>query len=341
MTVSAGKKNVASRATLFGLIFAFAGVLAWLALSPAGAPVHASKSGASTVAILNVGILVFREGLECILVLAALTAGMVGARGKQRRPIFIGAAIGFIATLILWRIAVQVIADLSQDVSALEVQAATGLLAVVVLLTVMNWFFHRIYWTGWISLHNKKKRNLLELAVNDGAMSRRLLWGLGLLGFSSMFREGVEVVLFLQSYRLRLGSGPVLDGALIGIGLAGVVAVLTFVAHRRLPYKKMLVLTGVLLGMVLLVMVGEQAQEMQLAGWLSTTTIPWLARVLPAWAGTWFSVFPTVETLVAQLLAALAVLGSYFVARKTVTSREAKTDVAGPHSRVSQSILQS
>ena len=33
----------------------------------------------------------------------------------------------------------------------LEIQAATGLLAVVVLLVVMNWFFHNIYWTGWIS----------------------------------------------------------------------------------------------------------------------------------------------------------------------------------------------
>lgn len=275
----------------------------------------------SAVAILNVGILVFREGLECILVLAALTAGMVGVRKWQRRPIVVGAAIGFVATLITWHIAVQVISDLSHSISALEVQAATGLLAVAVLLTVMNWFFHKIYWTGWISMHNKKKRELLESTGAVGKTGSRLLWGLGVLGFTSLYREGFEVVLFLQSYRLKLGEVPVLYGALIGLGLTSVVAVLTFVAHRHLPYRRMLVLTGVLLGMVLLVMVGEQAQEMQLAGWLPTTTIPWLVHVLPSWAGTWFSIFPTVETLVAQAAAALAVLGSYFVAQKTVTSR--------------------
>lgn len=60
---------------------------------------------------------------------------------------------------------------------------------------------------------------------------------------------------------------------LVGAGFTAIVAVLTFVAHRRLPYKRMLALTGVLLGVVLLVMVGEQAQEMQLARWLPTTPV--------------------------------------------------------------------
>jgi len=77
----------------------------------------------------------------------------------------------------------------------------------------------------------------------------------------------------------------------------------------------MLVLTGVVLGVVLLVMVGEQAQEMQLANWIHTTPIGRLARVIPAWMGLWFSIFPTVQTLTAQLLAAMLVVGSYFFAR--------------------------
>ena len=80
--------------------------------------------------------------------------------------------------------------------------------------------------------------------------------------------------------------------------------------------KKMLtILTGVMLGVVLLVMVGEQAQEMQLAGWIPNTPIPALTRVIPAWAGLWFSVFPNLETLAAQLLAAMLVIGSYFAPR--------------------------
>jgi high-affinity iron transporter len=95
----------------------------------------------------------------------------------------------------------------------------------------------------------------------------------------------------------------VLYGVSLGLALTTVVGVLTFVAHRRLPYRRMLVFTGVMLGLVLLVMVGEQAQEMQLANWLPTTPIGFLQRAIPSWMGLWFAVFPTVETLTAQALA--------------------------------------
>jgi high-affinity iron transporter len=90
---------------------------------------------------------------------------------------------------------------------------------------------------------------------------------------------------------------------------------LTFVLQQRLPYRKMLITTGILLGVVLLVMVGEQAQEMQLARWISTTPIDSLKPYIPPWMGLWFAVFPTVETLVAQVIAAVLVIGSYYAAR--------------------------
>src|SRR5947199_5515142 len=94
------------------------------------------------------------------------------------------------------------------------------------------------------------------------------------------------------------------------------VAVLSFVVQHRLPYRKMLITTGILLGVVLLVMVGEQAQEMQLAHWIPTTPIAFLEAYIPGWMGLWFAVFSTVETLVAQLIAAVLVVGSYFAARR-------------------------
>jgi high-affinity iron transporter len=200
--------------------------------------------------------------------------------------------------------------------SALDLQAATGLLAIVVLLVIMNWFFHKIYWGGWIRAHNRRRKALLENARTAEISQKRLWWGLILLGFTSLYREGFEVVLFLQSYHLRLGGGVVLTGALLGLVLTGMVAVLTFVLQQRLPYRKMLITTGILLGVVLLVMVGEQAQEMQLAKWIPTTPIAFLETYIPRWMGLWFAVFPTVETLVAQLIAALLVIGSYFAARR-------------------------
>jgi high-affinity iron transporter len=296
------------------------GALIWQGVTAKGAPDPTQPHTSQTVAILDIAVLVFREGLECILVLSAITASMVGDHRIHRRPIAVGAGVGFVATLMTWVIAVGIVNNLAENVPALQLQAATGLLAVIVLLVVMNWFFHKVYWGGWIGLHNRKKKDLLNQADGAGISERHLILGLGLLGFASLYREGFEVVLFLQSYYLQRGGSIVLGGALLGILLSGLVAVLTFVAHRRLPYRKMLVSTGVLLGFVLLVMVGEQAQEMQLASWIPTTKIAALENVTPDWMGVWFSVYPTVETLLAQLLAAILVIGSYYAARRRVAS---------------------
>src|SRR5213083_874952 len=290
-------------------------MLIWQGVTAHGAPDPTRPDTSPTVAFLDIGILVFREGLECILVLAAITASMTGPKRAHRRPVALGAAFAFIASLITWLIAVRIVGSLSENMSALDLQAATGILAVIVLLVIMNWFFHKIYWGGWIRAHNRRRKALLENARAVEISQRHLWWGLILLGFTSLYREGFEVVLFLQSYNLRLGGGVVLKGALLGIVLSGMVAVLTFVLQRRLPYRKMLITTGILLGMVLLVMVGEQAQEMQLAHWIPTTLISRLENVIPAWMGLWFAVFPTVETLVGQLIAAILVIGSYYAAR--------------------------
>jgi high-affinity iron transporter len=292
-----------------GLVVA---ALVWQGISASGNPDPTVPHLSVGAAIADTGVLVLREGLECILVLSAITASMMGAHQNYRRPIALGAGIGFAACIVTWFLVVGILNDLSTNLPALDVQAATGLLAVIVLVVIMNWFFHKIYWTGWISLHNRRKRALLSQAAKATTAPSRLLSGLILLGFTSVYREGFEVVLFLQSLRLQVGSRIVLLGVLAGLCLTGIVGVLTFVAHRRLPYKKMLILTGIMLGGVFLVMVGEQVQEMQLAHWIPTTRLAW---PIPGWMGLWFSVFPTVETLVAQVLAAVLVIGSYFLAR--------------------------
>jgi high-affinity iron transporter len=291
-------------------------VLIWQGIVPSGNPNPTADPTGSFAGILDIGVLVFREGLECVLVLSALTAGMAKSGDSYRRPVAAGVGVGLLATLVTWFIAVGIVDDLTENINALYVQAGTGLLAIVVLLVVMNWFFHKLYWTGWISLHNNRKRELLKEAGGGARSERSVLAGMALLGFASFYREGVEVVLFLQSYRLKLGDEPVFYGVVLGAVFTGIVAILNFLAHRKLPYRKMLVFTGGMLGAVLLVMVGEQAQEMQLAHWLPTTTIPFLANHIPAWMGLWFSVFPTVETMAAQALAAVLVVGSYLVARK-------------------------
>src|SRR5213593_2733600 len=302
----------ALRIGVIAAAFLVAAILLWQGVTAHGAPDPMRPNTSPTVAFLDIGILVFREGLECILVLAAITASMTGAKRVHRQPVALGAGLAFVASLITWCVAVRIVGSLSDNMSALDLQAATGLLAVIVLLVIMNWFFHKIYWGGWIRAHNRRRKSLLDSAASNS----RLRWGLILLGFTSLYREGFEVVLFLQSYHLRLGGTVVLKGTLLGLVLTGMVALLTFVLQQRLPYRKMLITTGILLGVVLLVMVGEQAQEMQLAHWISTTEIHSLKDYMPPWMGLWFAVFPTVETLVAQFIAAVLVIGSYYAARR-------------------------
>jgi high-affinity iron transporter len=142
---------------------------------------------------------------------------------------------------------------------------------------------------------------------------RRLLLGLALLGFTSVYREGFEIVIFLQGLREIYGSSVVLEGVVIGLLFTAAVGVLTFGLHQRLPYKRLLIITGVMLLFVLLVAVGEEVNEMQLAGWIGTTGIQGLS--IPGWMGTWFSLFDNWETFIAQFLALAIVVGSYLAAQ--------------------------
>jgi high-affinity iron transporter len=298
------------RRSAWGLVaLAAIGGLTWTVLTGAANVPDPTAGGARLshgAVILDSGLLVFREGLEAILVLAALTASFVGVNRRLRRPVAAGAGVALGVSVATWFLAIAVIGALGGP--GLDVQAATGLIAVAVLLVVMNWFFHKIYWTGWISAHNRVRR---RIARPDAG--RRALLGLAILGFTSVYREGFEVVLFLQNLRIESGSATVLEGVAIGFGLTLVAGAITFSAQHRLPYRRMLVATGILLGFVLLVMVGESVQELQLAGWIPTTSI---GVSFPGSVQLWFAAFPTVEGLAAQAGAAALVIGSYLVAER-------------------------
>ena len=105
----------------------------------------------------------------------------------------------------------------------------------------------------------------------------------------------------------------VLEGVALGLVFVAIIGYATFKLQARLPYKRMLVATGILLGVVLLVMVGESVQELQLAGWIGTSPVN---VNIPGWMGLWFAIFPNVETIVAQVVAAVLVIGSYFLAEE-------------------------
>ena len=283
------------------------GVLVWQGVTAGGNPDPLTSGISRSAAVMNAGVVVFREGLEAILVLAALTASMVRNRQDFWQPIALGAVLSFAASVATWFVVVALIDSINAP--ALHVQAATGVLAIIVLLVIMNWFFHKVYWAGWITMHERRKRAILKSSTSE----RAVFWGLFAVGLTAVYREGFEVVLFLQNFRLQAGGSPVLAGTLIGLGLTAVVGYLMFIAQRKLPFRRLLVATGLMLGGVLLVMVGASSGLLQQAGWLPTTE---LDLPIPAWVSAWFGINPNVEGLAAQSLAAALIIGSYFAARR-------------------------
>jgi high-affinity iron transporter len=278
-------------------------------LEDAAATLGDSASRATVVT--NSAIIVFREGLEAVLILAAITASFVGVRRRLRRPVLLGALLGLLASGVTWVLAQTLLRSLERYGERLE--AIVGLIAIGVLLLITNWFFHRVYWSEWIGKFHRRRRQL-EAA---GFVSAQVV-GLAVLGLTSVYREGFETVLFLQSLELSAGTATVLEGAGLGLAMTLAVAVLTFALQRKLPYKRMLIVTGVLIGFVLVVMVGQTARTMQGTGWIPITAID---VDPPYWLGLWFGVYPTWETIGAQVGAMVFVIGSYFLAQEVRVRR--------------------
>jgi len=259
--------------------------------------------------VFNSAVIVFREGLEAILIFAAVTASMMGGNKGNRRPVAAGAGIAFAAAVVTWFV-VQAVLQAAAPLGA-KLEGITGFIAIVVLLVVMNWFVHKVYWSEWIGRHHRQRRKVLT-------RGSAVTLGLVALGFTSVYREGFEVVLFLQSLQLKAGTATVMEGVAIGLAGTAAVGVLTFWLHHKLPYKRMLVLTGVLLGVVLVVMTGGTALTSQDLGWLPSTPLPF---AVPGWLGSWFEIYGTYETIACQLVAAIFVVGSYVLAQHVKVRR--------------------
>jgi high-affinity iron transporter len=202
-----------------------------------------------------------------------------------------------------WMLAHGILQSLARYGEKLE--AIVSVIAIAVLLLIMNWFFHNTYWTSWLANFHSQKRRLLSQETG--------LWlGLITLGFTSVYREGFEIVLFLQALVLEGGVGIVVLGVLLSLAAVILVGMVVFRLHKNLPYMKILIITGILIGSVLLQMVGSTAHVMQVVGWLPIHVVQGLK--LPYWLGTWFGIYSTWEGIGLQVASAMFVVGSYYLA---------------------------
>ena len=130
----------AAAAALAGLVY----LMATASTGPVD-PTEVTRPQSHTTIVFNAGMIVFREGLEAVLIFAAVTASFRGADSGRRRPVVLGAACAFGAAVITWFV-VQAVLDAASSLGP-RLEAITGFIAIVVLLLVLNWFVHKVYWS--------------------------------------------------------------------------------------------------------------------------------------------------------------------------------------------------
>ncbi|MCB9136988.1 MAG: FTR1 family protein [Caldilineaceae bacterium] len=242
------------------------------------------------VTILSSAAIILREGLEAVLILGAII-GFLRADANSRKYIWwvaagVVAAVGL--SVLMWWASLNVLTISFSNRELLE--GITALVAAGVLFYVTNWIFQKVYVQDWMSFVKEQ----VGKAITGGSA-----FGLAFLGFTVVFREGFETVLFYQTLLFDAPVQPVLVGFLIGSAAIAVVAWLILQAGKRLPLKPFFTITTILLLIMAFNFVGKGVRGLQEAGAVPATWLAWMPENLALIEI--FGIYPTVETTLAQL----------------------------------------
>lgn len=288
---------------------------------------RALKNLDECVALLNVSVspatiafttftILAREGLEAIVILAALLAGLRGGENRHvRRGIVQGAVLGIVASGLTFWLSQTIVRSLTRYGEKLE--AVVSVLAVIILFIVTNWVFHKMYWVGW----NARLRDLSKSAKAVRAPGWEVFALLG-VGFLTVYREGFETTIFTQSLLLEGGAGSVVLGALAGFAFIGTVGGLILFFGAKLPYRKLLIVTGLLVVSIMVTFVGSAVRLFQTVGWLPVHPLPGVT--FPDWVGVWLGLYPSWEGVLIPPLALVYVGGAWLYTKIAAARAQAK-----------------
>jgi high-affinity iron transporter len=303
-------------------VTAVTGMIGALGTDLSSADQFLARGGVAQFAAVNSFVIVVREGLEAVLLIAALLAYLsaIGAESKHRRQIYAGVLTGIIATGATWVAARTLIPISGANRELLE--GVTALLAVIVLLYVAHWLFQKTYIHDW--------KDYLRSRVG-GAVTRGSSLALAALAFAAVYREGFETVLFYQALTFDAGVTAVLSGFVPGLLLIVLVGFGIIRAGLRLPLKKVFAGTNAILMYLAFVFVGKGVYNLQEAGLfaphpLSLPDYPVLRQLL--------GLFPLVETIATQACLLTLLCATYVWYRMRSSARVPRT-VPLPEPRVS------
>jgi high-affinity iron transporter len=252
---------------------------------------------------LSAFLILLREGLEAILVLAAIFALLIKSERRDALP-YVHA--GWIAALALggvtWFVASYVVAISGSTREVTE--GVTALVAAAILLYVGFWMHGKAYADRW--------RTFLHSQLHE-ALSARTMWALALVSFLAAYREVFEIVLFYQALWVQAAPAYVpMLGGLISAALAlAILGWLIFRGSIRLPLGLFFGLTSLFLAAMAVVFVGRGIAALQEAGKLPVDPIN--IPSIPV-----LGLYPTLQGVVLQVLVILVIASVFALTRYRV-----------------------
>jgi len=255
-------------------------------------------------------VLVLREGLEAILVIAAIIAYLVKT-GKKKyiMSVYVGALGGILVSILLAFLFGAVAG--AQSGIAQEVFEGIGMfVAVIVLFYVSNWMLSKSETEAWERYIHKK----VEASVSTGNK-----WVLIFAAFIAVAREGAELILFFQGVPVHGTSGR--NAMILAIVLSAIVLIAVFLIFRfltvRLPLKPFFLVTSVLMYAMCFSFTGKGVSELQAAGVVNKTIIPWMGFEMD-----FLGIYATYESLIPQIIVlAVIIMMSVVYAKKNKKQR--------------------
>ena len=282
--------------------------------------------GAPILAFVFSFITLFREGFEAVLVVAAILGFLASSRNEQYRgAILKGVGAAGVATAVVFVGATMVLRIAPFQREMLE--AGTTIFATIVLFTISFWLFRRLDHRRWMEFLSAK---VWAAGASGSALA------LAGVGFTAVFREGFETVLFYQALLfvtrglelwVALGAAAAL-AVLIGVAIA------IFRAGRRVPTKQFLAVAVGLLMALSVAFLGNAVRGLQKAAVLSVTIIDGAPR-LPIFLSELTGYHPTVQTIAAQaaLAGVYALGGAWMLATRARRRRTAAAATSAPARR--------
>ncbi|WP_437891101.1 FTR1 family iron permease [Phytobacter sp. V91] len=249
-------------------------------------------------------MIIVREGLEALLIVAAIVAYMVKNNHQDKMPLIRQSVIVALIASVVTAIIFQMLFT-NSGASRELLEGFTMLIAVVMLFSMSYWLLSKVearHWKAW--LEGKLSHSL----------TRGSLVGLWLTCFLAVYREGAETVLF---YFALIGDAKDLAGHMaIGAGfvIGCVVLLIAWLVMRytvvKLPLKPFFMFTGSFMYLMAFVFAGKGVLELVEGKLFQPTLINGVPEI------GWLGIYPYVETLVPQAVLLLAALGALWVMRR-------------------------